>query len=176
MTPKQATFVQEYLVDLNATEAAIRAGYSKKTAYSIGCENLTKPEISDAIQKAMSERGMRTQVTADNVVLELARVAFLDHSKIVEIVDGDVKVKDTSELSEDERRAVAEVSQTETLHGGSLRVKTHDKLKALELLGRHLGMFTDKLEVAGKDGGPIDIKSLTDEELERIARGGKANG
>ena len=78
LTEKQKAFVREYLVDLNATAAAKRAGYSEKTAYSVGNENLTKPEISKAIQKAMQERQERTQVTQDMVVQEISKVAFKD--------------------------------------------------------------------------------------------------
>ena len=68
LTQKQAMFVQEYLVDLNATQAAIRAGYSEKTAYCIGDENLRKPNIAKAIQEAMDERGKRLEITQDTVM------------------------------------------------------------------------------------------------------------
>jgi phage terminase small subunit len=68
MTPKQKAFVQEYLVDLNATKAAIRAGYSKRTAHVIGYENLSKPEITAAIHASMNERSRRTEITADYVL------------------------------------------------------------------------------------------------------------
>jgi len=76
LTPKQARFVQEYLIDLNAAQAAIRAGYSAKTARVIGHENLRKPEIAAAVEKAMAERAERTEVTADLVVGELRKIAF----------------------------------------------------------------------------------------------------
>ena len=75
LTPKQARFVQEYLIDLNAAQAAIRAGYSAKTARVIGHENLTKPDIAAAIKKAMAERAERTELTADWVVDELRKIA-----------------------------------------------------------------------------------------------------
>ena len=76
MTKKQKRFVEEYLIDLNATQAAIRAGYSPATAKEIGCENLTKPNISEAIAKAMAERSRRTGVNQDRVLQELAKIAF----------------------------------------------------------------------------------------------------
>lgn len=76
LTPKQKLFVDEYLVDLNATQAAIRAGYSEKTAYSIGNENLMKPEIAKAIQNAQQKRQERTEITQDCVVQEIADNAF----------------------------------------------------------------------------------------------------
>lgn len=118
LTPKQAAFVQEYLIDLNATQAATRAGYSTKTAYSIGDELLRKPEIRQAIEAATAERQGRTQVDQDMVIEELAAVAFAD-------VDEPVKMG--------------------------------EKLKALELLGKHVGMFTDRIEHSGPKGGPIQV-------------------
>ena len=75
LTPKQQRFVEEYLVDLNATQAAIRAGYSKKTAKETGYENLTKPDIQSAVSAAMEERSKRTEVDADWVLKRLARLA-----------------------------------------------------------------------------------------------------
>lgn len=84
MTKKQKRFVEEYLIDLNATQAAIRAGYSPATAKEIGCENLTKPNISEAIAKAMAERSRRTGVNQDRVLQELAKIAF---AKITDAVD-----------------------------------------------------------------------------------------
>ena len=75
LTEKQQRFVDEYLIDLNATQAAIRAGYSVKTADAIGCENLTKPNIQQAIAEHMAERSRRTGVNQDRVVLELAKIA-----------------------------------------------------------------------------------------------------
>ena len=119
LTERQARFVAEYLVDLNATEAAKRAGYSEKTAYSIGFENLRKPEIQDAIQTAMAQREKRTAITQDRVLQELARVAFAngtDFARVVvreepvEVVDeeGDLKkvvrrIADQEEGLEEER-------------------------------------------------------------------------
>ena len=78
MTKKQKRFVEEYLIDLNATQAAIRAGYSPTTAKEIGCENLTKPNISEAIAKAMAERSRRTGVNQDRVLQELAKIKMYD--------------------------------------------------------------------------------------------------
>ncbi|WP_213431657.1 terminase small subunit, partial [Paenibacillus dendritiformis] len=74
LTAKQKAFVQEYLIDLNATQAAIRAGYSAKTARKIGAENLTKPDIQKAIQEAMERREKRTEITQDRVLQELAKI------------------------------------------------------------------------------------------------------
>ena len=81
LTAKQAAFVKEYLVDLNATQAAIRAGYSERSAYSIGQENLCKPEIQAAIQEEVKKRSERTEITADMVLREFAKLAFFDPRK-----------------------------------------------------------------------------------------------
>ena len=88
LTPKQERFVQEYLVDLNALQAAIRAGYSKDTAGAIGHENLKKPEIQAAIAKARQEQQERTQITADSVVKEVALIAFADPRDLVQHIVG----------------------------------------------------------------------------------------
>jgi phage terminase small subunit len=148
MTKKQARFVEEYLVDLNATQAAIRAGYSEKNAFKIGARMVQKcTVVKDAIDAALAERSKRTEITADRVVKELARIAFVDFRQVTSWGPGGVRLLSSDELSDDEAAIVAEVSETTTETGGSLKVKRYDKLKALELLGRHLGMFTDKMQV-----------------------------
>jgi phage terminase small subunit len=147
MTNKQTRFVEEYLIDLNATQAAIRAGYSEKTAKSVGQENLTKPDIKTAIDASIAERSKRTQVTADRVVQELARIAFVDTRQIFTWGPGGVVLRSSEDLTDDEAAIVAEVSETTSKDGGSIRAKRFDKLKALELLGKHLGMFTDKVQI-----------------------------
>jgi phage terminase small subunit len=155
LTPKQQQFVEEYLVDLNATQASIRAGYSRRTAEWIGPQLLGKTHVQAAVQAAMSARAARTEVTQDRVVTELARVAFGDARKVMTWGPDGLTLKASSELTDEEAAFVAEVSETTTEHGGSLKLKTNDKLKALELLGRHLGMFKEKVEVTGRDGEPL---------------------
>lgn len=156
LTDKQAAFVAEYLVDLNATQAAIRAGYSADTARAIGCENLTKPYIADAIAEAMRQRAQRTEVTADRVVLELARIGFSDMRRFTTWGARGVTLTSSEALEDDDARCVAEVSETTSQYGGSLKFKLHDKVGALTLLGKHLGIFPDKHEHTGKNGGPIE--------------------
>lgn len=150
LTFKQGRFVAEYLIDLNATQAAIRAGYSPKTAEIIGHENLRKPKIDAAIQKAMNRREKRVEVSQDRVVTELARVAFGDLRGAVTWGPDGVTLVSSKDLTEDEAAAISEVAETVTKDGGSTRIKRHDKIKALELLGKHLGMFSDR----SNDGGP----------------------
>ena len=164
LTRKQALFVQEYLLDLNATQAAIRAGYSKKSAKEIGHENLTKPNIEAAIQAGMNSRAERTEITADRVVEELAIVAFSNAADFFEWGPKGIKVKDMNTLTTEQRRVVAEVSETVTQFGGTVRVKLADKLKALEMIGRHLGMFTDNLALRDRVPHLLSDHPTTNEE------------
>lgn len=149
LSPKQAAFVAEYLIDLNATQAAIRAGYSEKSAARISVELLNKTQVRKAIEKAQAKRTERTEVTADRVVTELAKIAFADPRDLMEWGPNGVMLKDSSTLTEEQAASVAEVAEG---NGGTLRLKKHDKVKALELLGRHIGMFRDKVETEVSGG------------------------
>lgn len=172
LTPKQARFVDEYLIDLNATQAATRAGYSAATAGQIGHELLKKPEIEKALAEAQAARAERTRITADTVLRELAKVGFSNLSDVtnwgvkevafgfdadgkrlraedigdaaaVQYVDAPfVTPLDRDDLPQDIRAAVSEVS----LGKDGFKIKMHDKVGALTQIGRHLGMFTDKIE------------------------------
>ncbi len=145
LTPKQQRFVEEYLVDLNATQAAIRAGYSEKTAGRIGGANVQKVEIQNAIHEAMSKRSDRTAVTQDRVVKELARIAFVDPTQVINFSNGAI----INDLSEDDRAVLAGVKIKDGDTFSEREVKLLDKLRALELLGKHLGMFTDNFNFKG---------------------------
>ena len=138
LTEHQKRFCDEYLIDLNATQAAIRAGYSKKTAKVIGSENLTKPDIAARIEKRRASQIKRTEITADRVLLELARIAFVDGSAFATITArGKVKFTPTDELTNDQRAVIAGVKNGKF----GTEIKTNDKVRALELLGKHLGLF-----------------------------------
>lgn len=149
LTEKQQRFVEEYLIDLNATQAAIRAGYSPKTAKDIGCENLTKPNIRACIDKEIAERSKRTGINKDRVIRELARLAFVNANDVIDIDEATLKADATT----DDTAAIASVKvktiPTKEGEGVEREIKLTDKLKALELLGKHLGMFKDKLEIQG---------------------------
>lgn len=164
LTKKQKRFVEEYLVDLNATQAAIRAGYSTQTAYSIGDENLKKPEIKNAIEKALAERSRRTGVNADRVILELAKIAFVNPTDVINMDEATVR----SEANREDTAAISsvKVKRIPTEDGDIVEreVRTYDKIKALELLGKHLGMFTDKFKVEGAI--PVVIHDDLDDEDE----------
>lgn len=144
LTPKQKAFAAEYLVDLNAAAAATRAGYSERTARAKGYVLLQMPEIQSLIQDGMTRRAKRLEITQDQVVQELARIAFFNATRAARVVNNQygaqVEFTDTADLTEDERAAIAGIEETK--HG--IKVSSYDKIRALELLGRHLGMFDEK--------------------------------
>lgn len=147
LSAKQKRFVDEYLIDLNATQAAIRAGYSPDTANEIGSQNLVKLSIKNEIDKKMAERSRRTGVNADRVVRELAKIAF---SKATDIVDTDTATL-RSDVSDDDLATIqavkVKISNTDSGHLEEREIRFADKLKALELLGKHIGMFQDKSKI-----------------------------
>lgn len=165
LTPKQKRFVAEYLIDLNATAAARRAGYSAKTADRIGPELLGKTCVSEAIQQEIQEREKRTEITQDMVLRETAKLAFFDIRKMF---DKNGKPLDISELDADTAAAlvgldVQDISDSDGNYiGFAKKYKMADKLKALELLGRHLGTWEPK------DDGPKD--EIEEDGLSRSLR------
>lgn len=199
LTAKQAQFVAEYLIDLNATQAATRAGYSAKTAYSQGQRMLKDVDVAASVAAAMAERAARTEITADRVLRELAKIGFSDIRKAVKwgsrlverpldaASEGDeleeqphggalkrrrggddetdafyvtsIELTDSEELDDDTAAAVSEIAQTKE----GVRIKLHDKKGALVDIGRHLGMFTDKVEHGGNIGMNVTVKRFTPE-------------
>lgn len=146
MTQKQKRFIEEYLIDLNATQAAIRAGYSPDTAQQTGSENLSKPVIRAQIDRAMAERSKRTGVNAERVIQELAKIAFVNATEVIDPKTATVK---EDALPEDTAAIQSVKVKTFGEDGLEREIKMADKLKALELLGKHLGMFKDKIELSG---------------------------
>jgi phage terminase small subunit len=144
---KQDLFVEEYLIDLNATQAAIRAGYSVKTANEQGARLLANVSVQTKIAKAMAERSKRTGVNQDRVVLELAKMAFVNPSELIDTNTGKV----LPGASPDDLACIQSVKVKKTTKGKNVieerEVRVHDKIKALEKLGQHLGMWNDKIDV-----------------------------
>lgn len=164
LTPKQERFCEEYIVDLNATQAAIRAGYSERTANEQGAQLLAKLSIQQRMQELQAERSKRTAITQDRVVQELAAIAFANATDYAQVIrPGVVRITPTAELSAEQVKAVAGIKEG----ANGIEVKLNDKVKALELLGRHLGMFNDKLELSGAVSNPF--AGLSIEELQRLA-------
>lgn len=146
LSDQRQRFVEEYLIDLNGTQAAIRAGYSVKTAQEQSSRLLSNVMVQEAISKAMAARSRRTGVNQDRVVLELAKLAFV---KMTDVVDSNGRIK--QDASADDLSCIESIKYKESDNefGGSVEreVKIGSKLKALELLGKHLGMWNDKLDV-----------------------------
>lgn len=186
LTPKQRRFVDEYLIDLCATQAAIRAKYSAKTAASQGERLLRNVEVQRAIARRMKDREQRTEITQDKVLRELAKIGFSDIRKVVRwgetmvrMVDAEegegedlvpyhgLALIDSMEVDDDTAAAIAEVSQGRD----GLKVKLHDKKGALVEIARHLGMFTAK----GHADLDLELKRLDIEkkraELEQLRQG-----
>jgi phage terminase small subunit len=137
LTPNQWRFVQEYIVDLDAGAAAIRAGYSAKSAGWLGYQLLQKPLVQQAVRDEKLARSARTGITQDRVVQELAILGFADLTDYVEWDKASVVLKDSKTLDAAKRRAVIEVSQTAT----GIKIKLADKKGALDSLGRHTNAF-----------------------------------
>ncbi len=181
ITEKQKRFADEYLIDLNATQAATRAGYSPRTANEQGARLLANAGVKAYIAKRIKDREQRTEITQDRVLKELAKIGFSDIRKALswgsEVVCKDaesgemtissgVALVDSALVDDDTAAAIAEVSQTQN----GIKIKLHDKRGALVDIGRHLGMFKDKVEITGKDGGPVETAQFTRSEYEDIAR------
>jgi phage terminase small subunit len=140
LTPKQQRFVDEYLVDLNGSAAARRAGYSERTANRMASENLSKPDLAAAI---FARRAALAEQTGRSVAAVMADIGRVRDDAMQVITDPDT--------------------------GAQVMLSHKDALKALELEGKHLGAFTEKLQVTGPGGGPIQSVSLTPAEFARIA-------
>lgn len=177
LTPKQLRFVDEYLIDLNATQAAIRAGYSVKSAALIGHENLRKPNIASEVAKRQSKRAGKLDVTAESVVAELAKLGFCNMQDYMSSgKDGDPYL-DFSALTRDQAAALSEVTVEDFKDGRGedardvrrVKFKLADKRAALVDLGRHLGLFKERVELTGKDGGPVEVNDARETILSRIA-------
>jgi len=166
LTEKQRRFVEEYLIDLNATRAAIRAGYSEKTAYSIGHENLSKPEIADAIAEAKEARSERTKITADYVLQKAVSLLETNISSFLEAPEGGgMPYFDLSKATEEQLAAIESLHLDTAMERDGedsegnpqysevrkIKVGLPKKKELLELIGRHIDVqaFKDKMEHSG---------------------------
>lgn len=162
LTDKQKKFINEYLVDLNGTQAAIRAGYSEKTARFIATENLSKPYMQEAIQEAQKELAKKSGISPERVLAELAKIGFADIKQYLEyktaktVVDHDPEtgepvidykqIIDVIDSSQVDGSVISEVSIGKD---GTFKFKLHDKMAALDKIGKHLGMFKENLNLTG---------------------------
>ncbi len=171
LTAKQQRFVVEYLVDLNATQAAIRAGYAAKGAKDQAYQLMQRPVIAAAIKEAMEARNQRTQVDADYV---LNRLTEIDQMDLLDILDDDMSIKPLSKWPKVWRQSlsgfdIAEmfegVGKERDLVGLMKKIKWPDKVKNLELLGKHVNVNAFRENVS--HSGSINLTNMTDEELDR---------
>ena len=165
-TPKQQLFLDHYTT--NATAAAREAGF--KHPRQAGTRLLSNVHIARRIAQAQAKRSERTQVTTDKVVAELAKIAFCNADDYFEWGEDGVRLKDSEDLTRDQKAAVGEASETTTKEGGTIRIKLHDKLAALEKLGKHLSMFIERTELSGFIGQfPEAVNRCTPQEKHIIA-------
>jgi len=174
MTPKQEKFCREYLITLNATDAAIKAGYAKNSAKVIGCENLTKPDIKAFLAKKSKKHEEKCDISREWVLNELKKVAGVDIKNYLDIDEGGgIQAKTWEEIGDkspalqsiEEKRIIRQAQDTsgDILVDSTVKFKTHDKVKALHLLGKHLALFDDTLNV--KMPEPILIKGADGKDL-----------
>lgn len=171
LTPKQKIFADEYLIDLNATRA-YKVAYPKvkkdETTRANGSRLLTNANVAVYIDKRMKDREKRTEITQDRVLQELAKIGFADVTDFVTIEGHSVKVKTTDQMPRDKLGSIAGIKEG----ANGIEIKLNDKEKALELIGRHLGMWNDKVELSGEVRTDNPYAGLTTEELRKLIHGG----
>ncbi|MCI8654982.1 MAG: terminase small subunit [Clostridia bacterium] len=150
MTEKQKRFCDEYLIDLNATRA-YKVAYPRtkqRTAEVNGSKLLSNTEVKEYIELRLKDIQKRTEVTQDKVIQELAAIAFTNATEFASVKGNSVIIKDTDTLEENVKKAIIGIKEGKN----GIEIKSADKVQALELLGRHLGMFKDKLEISKSTG------------------------
>lgn len=172
MTLLERRFIDEYLIDQDAKKAAIRAGYSKNSASSKGCQLLNKPEIVKAIAERQEILAEKLDITPEKIAVEYARIAFSNMKDFVEWDTGKIKVKPSEGMTRKETACISEISETSTMQGTTVNIKLHNKKGALDSLAKLMGMVIEKKEISGPNGGPIPVKNqeidlsgLSNEEL-----------
>lgn len=158
LTPKQARFCEEYMIDLNGTQAAIRAGYSPKTAQEQASRLLSNVIVKGRTDELQKARSKRTEIEADRVVKELALIGFANMLDYISIDNGQARI-DLSRLSPDQAAAIHEIKTEHMESGQRTKIRLADKLRALTKLGEHLGMFSQ----TQKHDGVINVVVLNEE-------------
>ncbi len=157
LTPKQERFALEWLIDFNATQAAVRAGYSPRTANEQGARLLAKASVQALVAKQRDKFMRKADVSKERVIEEYRRIAFAEPRAVMTWGPSGVILKESSELTEDEAAAVAEVAEVPTREGVAVRIKMHSKTEALKALAQHLGLFDGH---TGEGAAPAEVKVL----------------
>lgn len=163
LNDRQLKFCDEYLLCLNLTQAAINAGYSPRSSPQMGEALMKKHEVAEYIKKKMEKREKRVEVKQDRIIEELAKIAFSDMKNVATWGNGSVTFLDSEELSSDVTASISEISSSYGENSSSMKVKLHDKLRALDMLGRHLNLEMSKQKTSLDITGSIRIEKL--EEL-----------
>ena len=174
LTDKQDMFCREYLIDLNATQAAIRAGYSEKTARALGSENLTKPDIQNRIAEL---KAVRNEEVSINAAYVLRRLVEIDQMDVLDILLANGELKPIKDWPKTWRTTLSGMDVTEMAGDAAgllKKIKWPDKVKNLELLGKHVNVMAFKEQAThehtGKNGGPIEVATLTKDEYKAARR------
>jgi phage terminase small subunit len=174
MEPQQKRFADEYLIDLNATAAALRAGYSPNTAAVIGYQVLHKPLVAAYVAQRQAELSRRTGISQERVINELARIALSDMKNFAEWGPDGVTLKDSEGLDPADSVCVAEVSQSTSKDGGSIKFKLHDKRAALVDLAKHLGLLPNDVNIKLANTSDADLIERAKSVLAGIGSPGTA--
>lgn len=168
LTDREKLFCKEYLVDLNGTQAAIRAGYSPTSARKNASAMLKKPKIKEYLDVARAKMLERAEVDAGRVIDELAAVAFINPRDFVSWKDGVVTMQNSDDIPDSIMRAISVIEEVENRNGRKVTIKFHSKMEAITLLMKHMGMLKDSVELSGGDK-PLQIdSSRVDDAREKI--------
>lgn len=163
LSPRHQRFVEEYLIDLNAAEAAVRAGYAGRDAKHYGSWLLRRPRIAATLEQALAAREEKTRLTGERVLQEYGRMAFADIRNFADWGPGGITLREKSELSDADAAAIADI-QPSGSNGKGGRIKLYDKKAALDALARHLGLFDPKARLGKPD------RSVEGDEARRVLR------
>jgi len=165
---KYKLFVQRYLKDFNGKKAAIAVGYSPKTADAQASRLLTNVKVQEILKEEAAKAAERNEIELDELIKEYILIGFSNISDYVEWGPDGIKLKNTNDIDKAKLACIADISETTTQYGGTVKFKMHDKKGALDSMARILGAFNDKMEHTGA----IDLSKKSDKELEDIIKNG----
>lgn len=157
LNQRQAIFIKEYQIDFDATRAARAAGYSTNGAHVTGHKLLKNPLIKAELNKSLERISKSVDVSVNRILQELCSIAFFDIKKVMNWNETSISFVPSEQIDEMSSRAISDIKETVTVHGGSRGLRSHDKIRALELLGKYIGMF--------KDDEKDNLKKATHEEI-----------